>query len=365
MKRLAAALAVTLLFTGCTSIPTGEVAAFDRAFREADTQTRQVLADHAAARREGALLAAQAGVSAAPTVTDLSLETRLALGPADADPADGAEADIAARLLAWEVLGKYHAALLALAAGRSSQEVEGAVTGLLGHLQAIPVKQVGDAIGAVVPYGAVLAKLTETLQREAAARRFGQAVTGATPLMQEFTDCLAADARLFAEYRRALFNRNFTRAESEMIGLVGKFRARVNSPAGSSAPAGAVRALIGRVNAARGLTPTGPSFEELSPPAAPADPAPALEQEVALVQLETLAAAIETRAATARAIAAKFSAYHGLMTRYARFLRELRQTHDDLQSAVSTRGRRLPSAAELEQAIAHLRLAHDIYLQNR
>ena len=364
MKHLPHLLAVALLLSGCgcRTIPQSEMTAFDVAFKEAKTQTQQVLADHAAARQESSLLAAQAAAGAATAITDLPLEARLALSPQDSD--SGAT-DIEVRLKAWGILEKYDAALLALAAGRSSQEVEGAVTGLLDNLKAVPLKQVGDLIGTVAPYGAVLTKLTETIQREVEARRFGRAVTEAAPLMQEFVDCLAADARLFAETRRALFNRNFTRAESEMIGLVEKFRARVNTPAVSLAPAGAVRALIGRVNSARALTPTGPSFEEVKPAAGAPAAESSLEQDVALVQLESLATAIEARAATARAVAAKFTAYHGLMTRYGQFLRELRQTHDRLKLAADAHHRRLPSATELEQTISNLRLAYDVYLQNR
>lgn len=365
LRAVASALLAACVGFGCTTIPQGEFQNYRRSFDEARTQSQNVLADFAAARREKSNLVAQAESTTATTVTELPLEVRLGLGKFDVrTPAGGAE-DIEARLQAWEILDQYNRSLLALAAGRSPQEVEGAVNGLLAGLQKIPIKPLTDAIGDMVPYASVISGLIELIQKEVEARRFRSAVLAGAPLMRRFVECLLADANHFGSYREALFNLYFTRAEAEMIRQVGRFRSGLGQHSWEAAHTNAVNRLVGRVNAARVLTSTGPSFTEVSPNPGAAPPGAAIGQDVNLVQLEVFATAIEARAATARELAARFIAYRELMNRYGQLLQELSRTQEALTQAATSGRPGLPSAGQLERVIANLRMAYTIYLQNR
>ena len=359
--RLAGVVIVLItLSLGCTTIPQRQLQAYREAFTETRTQSEQVLADHAAARQIKSNLAAQVRLRTNPALAHRSLSERLEIATFDATGA-GVPNDIEVRLKAWNVIATYNEALVAVATGAKASDIEGAVNGFVGALKNFPVTEIADLAGRGVPYVGAALKILELVQKEVEARRFRNAVLQAEEPMKEFVSLLREDAVLLRNYRVTLLDERFTELEIAIFGHADRFRI-VTSAHGWNPPRD-VNALIKDINANRVLAADVETFSVI--PDVVAAPAPAADQDTKLVELRTLAQAIEREAVEARATVAELAAYHELMRRYVLLIGEFERTLAALTDAAKKNARRLPTIDELQQVISSVRLAHEIYRQSK
>jgi hypothetical protein len=349
-----------LLVAGCTTVPQHEFQTYRRAFDEARAQSEHVLADYAAARQLKSNLVAQVNLKANPSPNARLLANRLGLATFDATSAIRQD-DIELRLKAWEVIANYNEALAAVASGANASEIEGAVNGFLGALQQFPLAQVAKMAGDAVPYVGVATALFSLVQKEVEARRFRQAVLKAELPMKEFVGLLRKDAVLFRNYRVTLLDERF--AEQEILIFDRADRFRIVSTSHSWNPPAEVDGLVKKVNANRVLAAGVETFPAV--PAAATSPAPPSSTDSELVELRTLADAIEREAGDSRGTVAELSAYHELMRQYVLLIGELERTLGVLSEAARHSTGRLPSVDQLQQVISSVRLAREIYIETK
>jgi len=352
-----------LLVAGCTTIPQREFLAYREAFGEARTQSESVLADYAAARqtKTNRLAHEKRKDLSAPPPTSLSAS--LGLTSFSARGSTAGQDDLDARLRAWEIVGKYNEALLALVTGAKTSEVEGAVNGLLGSLKQFPIKEVVKLAGDVAPYAGVISDLLDIVQQEVEARHFRKAVLKAAPKMDEFIGLLYKDAELFHKYRVALLDEEFDERQNDINGLVDRFRELVASHGWE--PSKDVNALIKLVNGNRILAAGVQTFGAIST-VTNAQPVPPLAQQQAeRSDLHALATALDREAAAARAIVAQQQTYHEMMGHYAALIREFELKLNELAAAAEKSKGQLPSIDQLQRVISNARLAHKIYTETK
>ncbi len=359
--RLAAAGLIALFATaGCTTIPQRELQIYRRAFDEVRAQSEAVLADYAAARQIKSNLVAQVALTTNPAATPRPLASRLGLATFDATNVSQPD-DIAVRLQAWDVIANYNEALAAVAAGAKTSEIQGAVNGFLGSLQKFPVAEVANLAGDVVPYAAVVTGLISLVQKEVEARRFRQAVLQAQLPMQEFIGLLRADAVRFRNYRVTLLNERFVEQEIFLFDRADRFR--IVAAAHGWNPPAEVNSLVKQVNGNRVLAAGVESFPAL--PLATTSPPPPPSADIELIELRSLADAIEREAGAARGTVAQLRAYHELMRQYVGLIGEFERTLGVLSAAARDRTRQWPSVDQLQQVIGGVRLAREIYNETR
>lgn len=354
---------VVFLGSGCTSIPQRELTAYRQAFSETRIQSENVLADYAAARqmktnRFSAAMQKRAGaISAAP------LSANLGLAQLNARSGETVETDITIRLRAWDILDRYNEALLALASGAKPAEVQVAVNGLLEAIQNFPIKEVSKMAADAAPYAAIAADLFEMIQKEVEARRFRNAVLKAAPFVHSFVDILFKDAELFHRYRMALLDEEFDEKQNEMNGLVDRFRDLVSSHNWEQPRE--VNAVIKEVNGnaivAAGVQTFAPVNET-----AGAGPFPSADQQRSeLLDLKSIATALQFEADKARDVALSQKNYHEMMLQYAAVLRAFEAKITEFAVAAEKSRGRLPNAVALERVVSDARVAYTIYSQSR
>ena len=350
-----------MLAGGCTTVPQREYDAYRGAFEETRLQGEQVLADYAAARQLRSNLTMQATFRANPPGNARFLSSRLGLETLEASTARQPD-DIAVRLKAWEIVDSYNNALAAVAAGTATAETESSVNGFLGSLQKFPVKEVANMAADAVPYAKVVSELVAMLQKEIQARRFRQGVLEAREPMKEFMALLRKDAVLFRNYRVTLLNLRFTEQEIGIFDRADRFRIITSSHGWNAADE--VNGLAKQVNASRVLSAGVETFATIAP-VSETTPAPPTQQQAELIELRTLADAIEREAMLARATVAELSSYHESMRHYVLLIGELERTQAELAQAAAEKTRRLPTLDQLEQVISNARLAHRIYIETK
>ena len=351
---------VAVLSAGCTSIPERQFHLYRQAFAETRAQSELVLADHAAARQVKSNLAAQVRLRTNPAPAGRLLSERLEIANVDASGA-GVPNDIEVRLKAWNVISAYNDALSAVAAGAKSADVEDSVNGFVSALKNFPVSEVADLAGRGVPYVGAALKVLELVQKEVEARRFRNAVLQSEEPMNEFVALLRKDAVLLRNYRVALLDERFAEQEIMIFDHADRFRA-VATAHGWNPPA-EVNGLIKQINANRALAAGIETFPAIANAAA-APTAPS-DQDSQLVELRTLAEAIEREATEARATVAELAAYHELMRRYLLLIDEFERTLGALSGAAKRNAHQLPSIDQLQQIISSVRLAQQIYRETK
>jgi hypothetical protein len=350
-----------LLAAGCTTVPQREFDAYRGAFEEVRLQGEQVLADYAAARQLRSNLTMHATFRANPPANARPLSSRLGLERLEASTVRQPD-DIGVRLRAWEIVHAYNKALAAVAAGAATAETESSVNGFLSSLQEFPVNEVASMAAEAVPYAKVVSDLLAMLQKEIQARRFRQGILEAREPMKEFMALLRKDAVVFRNYRVALLNLRFTEQEIAIFDRADRFRIITSSHGWSAAEE--VNGLAKQVNASRVLSAGVETFATIGS-VTETNSAPAAQQQAELIELRTLADAIEREATLARATVVELSTYHELMRHYVLLIGELERTHAELARAAAEKTRRLPTLDQLEQIISNTRLAHRIYTETK
>ena len=351
--RLGGVLGLIAIFSpGCTSIPQRQLQAYRKAFAETRTQSEWVLADHAAAR--------QVRPRANPALKGRPLSERLEIATLEATGV-GVPNDIEVRLKAWDVIAAYTDALSAVAAGVKPADVEEAANGFVGALKSVPVTDLADLAAKGVPYVGAALKVLELVQKEVEARRFRNAVLKAEEPMKDFVALLRKDAVLLRNYRVALLDSRFADEEIMIFDQAQRFRT-VTSAHGWN-PRDEINGLIKHMNANRVLTAGVETFAEI-PDAAAAPNAPA-DQDTKLVELRTLAHALDREATEVRGTVAELATYHELMRRYVLLIGEFERTLAALSDAAKRNAHQLPSMDQLQQIISSVRLAQEIYRENK
>jgi len=349
-----------LSVVSCTTVPQHEFQTYRRAFDEARVQSEHVLADYAAARQLKSNLVVQGNLKANTSANARLLASRLGLDTFDATSAIRQDA-IEVRLKAWDVIETYNEALAAVASGAKASEIEGAVNGFLGSLQQFPLEEVAKMAGDAVPYVGVVTTLIGLVQKQVEARRFRQAVLKAELPMKQFVGLLRQDAVLFRNYRVTLLNERFVEQEILIFDRADRFRIITTSHGWN--PPDDVNALVKQMNSNRVLAAGVETFPEI--PQVATNPPPPSSVDSQLIELRSLADAIEREVGEARGTVVELSAYHELMRQYVLLITELERTLGVLSEAARNSTGRIPSVAQLQQVISGVRLAREIYSETK
>jgi len=352
MNRL---LTMTLAFgvacaTGC-QLPTRQLEDYRSAFSQARAAGEEVLLDYGAARETYEERLAERGLSDEDTP---DARTRLAFDPDDVAeaPADA----VVVRMKAWAVLADYNAALVALAEGRSSEEIAGAAEGLLSSVGALSAEAAAD----LAPFGGVITSALEQLQRGIERREFERAVRGAEPLIADLAGYLVQDARSFYNVRLGLRNLAYsaeTDAAADRRDAIEDLLAR-HEHEGEDRSASEI---ADRVNASLSALPDWREEDLLMmPPLGEAPYTAALH-----AQLSSLAGEIGERVKSAREIDARLLAYRETLSGYVRLVRRLRASHTALLRAVEDSELALPPPEEIIEHVVAVRQAFRKYESRR
>src|SRR5687768_6103177 len=113
-----------LLLAGCTSLPATEFSAYRNAFDAARTAGEQVTLDYGAAVAENKLRRSQVAASTRPA--PLSSNSKTTFSVAAVMESSSVSGDVAERLRAWQVVADFNEALVSIAEGKSSRDLDAA-----------------------------------------------------------------------------------------------------------------------------------------------------------------------------------------------------------------------------------------------
>ncbi len=350
--RLTGLLAACLLLCGCTTVPTAELGEYRAAFGEARTAGERFVIDYGviSERVDESIGAATPADPAARFGFDVGAVER----------GEGAADAVGVRLQAWEIVDRYNRALVALAEGRSEEEVRGALDGLVGSLKQFPIGGVAGLGSAVMPYIGLVQEALQIIDREMAARRFNSAVTLVGPKILGFVGLLKADASDFYEMRKIYRNRVYSgqtdRISDQLRAMAGLAASHgVSYPAGSGATPEQERgaAIIAGLDGAIRVLP---EFVGGIPPIRAASSADAPGEPI-IDSIESTRTAVADGVARALAADAELLAYRDAITEYVRLLVDLEQSIRALSVAAADGERSVPSLATVGASVRNLKRA--------
>lgn len=192
--------AAVVLLSACTAVPTQQFSTYKETFAKAQAAGEEVLIDHAAARTKVVELSASRQ-AARPAETE-----RLTKVPqVSVSEAVKATDDVAVRMRAWNVVGRFNDAITALAEGRSAAEVPTAADGVLQSLNAFPIDGVKDLGADLVPFAGAIKGLLAAAEREISKQAFLHALTNYGPVIRNnFIGLLRRDIDEFYRVRFGL-----------------------------------------------------------------------------------------------------------------------------------------------------------------
>ena len=206
MKRLLCLIGFVALMagSGCDSIPREALNAYVSAFNEARTAGELLTADFAAAKAEFERRDA-AGKPAAPAPVAPAIPMIYVPPPSAAEPPTATEA----RLLTWEAISLYNAALAALSVGESEEKLK-ATTERLGQT----IGRLANAAGRSIPGLDKIIPAAELFLKEfEAARRsgeFARAIAAGGPPIRSMLAVMIDDVSDHYRLRAALANEDLT-----------------------------------------------------------------------------------------------------------------------------------------------------------
>ncbi len=359
-------IAMLCLLLGCSRIPTREFASYTSAFERVRAVGEEVLLDYALQLEAHEELERRAG--SANRERDAEASDRFHFDVAELTDPSSAPDDVGVRLRAWQVLGQYNEALAAVAQGRSADEIAASVDGLIHTLRTFPSRTVVDAALQVTPFAGAAKLALEVIEREAAARRFAQAVRAAQPAIERFLVLLEDDAQNFYNIRKGLHDLAVDERSDRMNDLartVARIAAEFRIPVeqGADADHGTVHEIINQINETYSAIPDWPQDGLL--PSLAAKASGNEYTKLAHSQLEQLADEIERHAEKTRALDDQLLAYREVMTLYVKSIRQTRQAL--LELALPQRQQRTAQtiAGELFAAAMQLKRAINDYKQAR
>lgn len=358
--------AMLCFLLGCSRISTREFSSYTSAFERVRTVGEEVLLDYALLAAAHEEIERQA--ASAERERDAEAFDRFHFDVAELTDPSSAPDDVGVRLRAWQVLGQYSEALAAVAQGRSADEIAASVDGLIHTLQTFPSRTVVDAAMQVTPFAGAAKLALEVIEREAAARRFAQAVRAAQPAIERFLVLLEDDAQSFYNIRKGLHHLAVAERSDRMNDLartVARIAVEFKLPVeqGTDADHGTVHEVINQINETFGAIPDWPQDGFL--PSLPAEASGNDYTNLAHSQLEQLADEIRRHAAEIRALDDQLLAYRAVMTLYVKSIRRTRRAL--LELALPPRQQRTAQtiASELFAAALQLKRAINDYKQAR
>lgn len=352
---LAAAIGMVLCLavTGC-QLPHRQLTAYREAFEATRSAGEDVVLDFGAARTAYERYQTQ-WIAAHPEASQP--RERLAFDPDEAaEPAPDA---ILMRLKAFEVLGRYNAALTALAEGRRDPaEIGGALDGLLESIAMLSA----DAASEIAPFGGVIKTAMGGIQRALEIRKFQQAVTAAQPLIVQLEQFLIADTANFYNIRLGLRNRSYSARTDQLADLRSRFEAVLAQHEHESS--GGDRSAAGLVESANAVLIQLPDWTEEDLIKVP-DPGPDAYTITVYAQLASLSDRMADLVEEAREIDARFLSYRNLLTAYIRLVRRMSAAHSMLAQAAEDLRINLPPPKELADAVATVRQSITEYQSHR
>lgn len=322
---------ILYLLTACTGIPKAELSVYTESFNAVRSASEAILVDYAAAQKENVTI--EATIAAREEAKQSSI-------PATFDPHaalafDGTDANVVARLQVLETITRYNGVLVALAEGKSVEEVKGRFNALTGSLTTLL-----STFGTVVPVLSLATPIVETFLELAEMARtreaFKKAIKEGEPIIRMIIDKgLIADTQDFYGVRRTLAereSRRVRRAGLESAMTVTKIAAEHLEPASGSSLETSKQVAQQKLAAALELldhkdtevTVTGGVKRKLSNltglPAGTAD-APAYT-ELVQVRMNQLVESTESAASKYQKVISDTKTYWELLSAYVKLLNQ-------------------------------------------
>ncbi len=219
---------VTILAGACAPIPKAEFTAYREAFGEARSASEILLVDYAAK---------SAAADQLEGVADEDNDDAGLFDPETIAVIGNVNSVIQSRIEAWNTIARYNDVLLALAEGKSVDEVASGFSKLTAG-----IKTVASSFGAAVPglsiAGDIVSKFLELAEKARLREEFATAIKAGEPIIgMIITEVLIKDTRVFDGTREILADEETHNALSELL-KTGRAMARLaaehdNPPVGS------------------------------------------------------------------------------------------------------------------------------------
>lgn len=335
---------IVMALAAC-QVPTRQLGEFRDTLSAARSIGEEVVLDYGVAKGQYEAILAE---NARSNPQRISEAERLAFDPASiGQPTADA---VVTRMRAWAVLGRYGDALLALAEGRSADEVGGVTDGLLQAVTALST----DAAATIAPFAGTITTLVSGLQRAIEVKEFRRGVLAAAPAIEEVSDWLIEDAANFYNIRLGLRNIAYSR-RTDMAADIRSSLVKVLTLHTHASTSGDLAAdpVCDRLNVALMRLPTTDESElAVLPP-----PGSVAYTQTVHSQLEGMALDVEGLVAEALEIDGALLDYRSLLTQYTQLIRKMAAAHAALAQAVENPTLVLPPPADVFAFVVGVRKA--------
>ena len=267
---------------------------------------------------------------------------------------------IRARLQAWAVVEEYNQVLVALATGRSPEEIRETVDGLLSSLTSLPdqFSKLTSLATKIVPYAEGVAFVIELIEKAIAERRFRDAVDAAAPLIDGLlTDILIPDAQVYYDVRIGLFFADVVPQLRDIRSLGRQFSQLAKGHTDDTT----VSKLLEEINDELKRLPMW-DMTNNSLRSSGTGSSPDIEK---LAQLLHLRSTIGQRIESVLDADATLQAFREAVVSYAQLLGLLRETNRALLIATQSAQAEVPSPEAIAQVIVQARTAIAVYKSTR
>lgn len=199
---------VTILAGACAPIPKVEFTAYREAFREARSASEILLVDYAAK---------SAAADQLEGIADEDGDGDGLFDPESIAANGNVDSVIQSRIEAWNTIARYNDVLLALAEGKSVDEVASGFNKLTSG-----IKTVASSFGAAIPglsiAGDIVSKFLELAEKARLREEFATAIKEGEPIIgMIITEVLIKDTRVFDGIREILADDAINKALSELL----------------------------------------------------------------------------------------------------------------------------------------------------
>ena len=357
-------VAAVVLLSACTAVPTQQFSTYKETFAKAQAAGEEVLIDHAAARTKAVEFSASRRAARPMETERLTKVPQLSVSEAVK-----ATDDVAVRMRAWNVVGRFNDAMTALAEGRSVAEVAKAADGVLQSLNAFPIDAVKELGADLVPFAGAIKGLLAAAEMEISKQAFLHALTNYGPVIRNsFIGLLRKDIDEFYQIRYLLNDREYRQIFFDIRNSVRQFRelaARFQATAD-------VQAIVVATSSALATLPVSPErsamvdefkgvADALGKPPAGAAAADAL----AFDKLQRLRDEINDAVQRALAKNGELTRYGEVLVNYGVLLTRTERSLKAVEDAANNPSRSEPPSDELLKSVILLRQAFLKYRENQ
>lgn len=261
---------------------------------------------------------------------------------------------VLARIQAWEVLTRYSDALVVLAEGRGSGEIENTVNALLKAVTAFSV----EAAVEVAPFAGVIKIGIAQMQRAIEMRKFREAVAAADGCIAELCALLIQDTNDFYGVRLGIRNYEYSLrtdqiadARTRLFGLLGAYTPTDED--GADIASG----IKNRFDAAVKRLPDWGDKDLL----ATLEPGNAPKTPLSTSVIEAELTDVERWVTEAVRIDSALLEYRNALYSYILLVHQMRAIHSALASATKKTSSTLPSSAEMMRTVVAVRRSINAY----